>query len=250
MTTDAYIFLIIIGVMILGFGWYCWSIIKNLNRNRMEARKEAKRSLFPLACAGSFSPGYGDEAVSASIDINQFYTPEGMLINPSAYKQFVVAGNSMSLCGIYDKNLLFVEKNFSAEALIDMPKILVISRRDSQPTEIKYKVRRAWKKCVITDNLSEILNNIIGSADFKSVLAAAECPGKELLINDFFDVRLKRYKENYPDAERADSEFHEIVISTTWHTDSEKGVRFSIHPVKDVVGIVDYSFTIPQNLLN
>lgn len=229
---------------------YCWRIIKSLNNNRIEARKENKRNLFPLVCAGSYISGYGEEGVSASIDINHFYTPEGFEINPKVYRQFVVTGNSMSLCGIFDKNLLFVSKKNSTNDLIDFPKILVIKRRDAHPNEIQYKVRRAWKKCAITDDLSTILNQIIESTNFKNVLSADECPTKKTLIKDFFDIRLKRYKENFPDAENENSEFHDIVISTTWHTDNEKGVRFSIHPIKDIVGVVEYSFTVPQNLLN
>lgn len=250
MTTYSYILLIILFLSLVFFLRYCWRIIKSLNKNRIEARKENKRSLFPLACAGSYISGYGEDGVSASIDINHFYTPEGVEINPTVYRQFVVTGHSMSLCGIFDKNLLFVSKKFSTNDLIDFPKILVIRRRDAHPKEIKFKVRRTWKKCAITDDLSIILEQIIESTNFKNVLAADECPTKKALIEDFFDIRLNRYKENFPDAENENSEFHDIIISTTWHTDDEKGVRFSIHPIKDIVGIVEYSFTVPQNLLN
>ncbi len=250
MTTYSYILLIILCLSLVLFLRYCWRIIKSLTNNRIEARKENKRNLFPLVCAGSYISGYGEEGVSASIDINHFYTPEGLEINPKVYKQFVVTGNSMSLCGIFDKNLLFVSKEFSTNNLIDFPKILVIKRRDAHSKEIQFKVRRTWTRCAITDDLSIILKQIIESNKFKNVLSADECPTKKELIDDFFDIRLKRYKENFPDAENEKSEFHDIIISTTWHTDNEKGVRFSIHPIKDIVGIVEYSFTVPQNLLN
>lgn len=250
MTTYSYILLTTAGLALLFFLGYCGRIIKSLNNNRGEARRENKRSLFPLACAGTYVPGVSAEGASASISANRFYTPEGMEINPGAYRQFVVSGNSMSLCGIYDRNLLFVSKDFSADKLTDLPEILVIKRRDAQPREIKYKVRRAWKKCTVTDDLTTILGQITGDARFKSVMNADKCPSREVLVDDFFNTRLQRYKENFPDAEKEDSEFRDIIISTTWHTDNEKGIRFSIHPVKDVVGVVEYSFTVPQNLLN
>lgn len=250
MTTYSYILLTIASLALLFFIWHCWLIIKSLNNNRIEARKESKRSAYPLACAGSYISGLGEEGTSASVEMNHFYTPDGIEIDSTAYNQFVVAGNSMSLCGIYDKNLLFVKKKFSADNLIDLPKILVIKRRNAQPNEIKYKVRRAWKKCTVTDDLPSILSQIIESPKFKSILNADKCPTRELLVYDFFQTRLHRYMENYPDAQHEESEFHDIIISTTWHTDDEKGVRFSLHPIKDVMGIVEYSFTVPQNLLN
>ena len=125
-----------------------------------------------------------------------------------------------------------------------MPKIAVIKRRNAKPDEIQYKVRRAWKTCLITDNLQAIIREVLDSAAFKKLQAAEECPDKDVLIIDFFETRLKSYKAYYPDCDREQSDFHRIVISTTLHTDINE-VRFSIHPLKDVKGIVAYSFTVP-----
>ena len=235
---------------ILFFIWYCVKIIKSLKANRNEARRQSRTAYFPLACAGSYTSGIGEKAVSASININHFFTTEGASIDSKAYDQYVVSGNSMSLCGIYDSNLLFVKKDFYAKDLIDLPKILVIKRRDAKNGEVQYKVRRTWYKCTINDNLDEVLNTIINTSKFQSILNSSECPGESVLIEDFKNERLQRYEANYPDAHDDKSEYNNIIISTTLHTDMEKGIRFSIHPIKDIMGIVEYSFTIPPTILD
>lgn len=250
MITYQYILMGILIISTLFFIIYSVKIIKSLKENRDEARRRDRTDYFPVACAGSYTSGIGEKAVSASTNINHFFTPEGTTIVSKAYNQYVVSGNSMSLCGIYNSNLLFVKKDFKVKDLIDLPKILVIKRRDAKIGEVQYKVRRAWYKCTINDNLDEVLNTIIISSKFQSILNSSECPGESVLIDDFKNERLLHYKANYPDAHDDKSEYHNIIISTTLHTDMEKGIRFSIHPIKDIMGIVEYSFTIPQSILN
>ena len=250
MSTVSIILLVLIIISALFFIGYCVIIIKGLNTNRIYAIKQSRRSCFPLACAGSYTSGIGEKGISASINTNHFFTPEGTAINTIGYNQYIVSGNSMSLCGIYDSNLLFVKKYFKVENLIDLPKILVIKRRDAKIGEVQYKVRRTWYKCTINDNLEDILNIIVKSSKFQSILNSSECPDITVLIDDFKKERLPRYETNYPNAHDDKSEYHNIIISTTLHTDTEKGIRFSIHPIKDIMGIVEYSFTIPKAILN
>lgn len=250
MSTYQYIILGILIISTLFFIIYCVGIIKNLNINRIEARRRNRIDYFPVACAGSYTSGIGEKAVSASININHFFTTEGATIDSKAYDQYVVSGNSMRLCRIYDSNLLFVKKDFNVKDLIDLPKILVIKRRDAKNGEVQYKVRRTWYMCTINDNLDEVLNTIINAPNFQSILNSSECPGESVLIEDFKNERLQRYEANYPNAHDDKSEYNNIIISTTLHTDIEKGIRFSIHPIKDIMGIVEYSFTIPRTILN
>lgn len=244
------ILLVLLICSILFFIAYCVKIIKDISANRIETRKQDRIDYYPLACAGSYTSGIGEKGISVSINRNHFFTPEGATIDSRAYTQYVVSGNSMSLCGIFNSNLLYVKKDFKVENLIDLPKILVIKRRDAKIGEVQYKVRRTWFKCTINDNLEEILNTIIKSSKFQSILNSSECPDVTVLIEDFKKERLHRYEVNYPDAHDDKSEYHHIIISTTLHTDIEKGIRFSIHPIKDIMGIVEYSFTIPQTILN
>ena len=243
MDAATYILIGVLCLTILYFGWLVYLICK-IRSGRAASRAESRLARYLAVSAGTDTEGKSKEAVTVSVETTHFYAPNGTEIDASQYEPFVVSGNSMSLCGIYDKDLLLVAKGFESSQLTDLPKIAVIKRRNAKPDEIQYKVRRAWKTCLITDDLQAVIREVLASAAFKKLQAAEECPDKDVLITDFFETRLKSYKIYYPDCDREQSDFHRIVISTTLHTDINE-VRFSIHPLKDVKGIVAYSFTVP-----
>lgn len=243
MDAATYILIGVLCLTILYFGWLVYLICK-IRSGRAASRAESRLARYLAVSAGTDTEGKSKEAVTVSVETTHFYAPDGTEIDASQYDPFVVSGNSMSLCGIYDKDLLLVAKGFESSQLTDLPKIAVIKRRNAKPDEIQYKVRRAWKTCLITDDLQAVIREVLASAAFKKLQAAEECPDKGVLITDFFETRLKSYKTYYPDCDREQSDFHRIVISTTLHTDINE-VRFSIHPLKDVKGIVAYSFTVP-----
>ena len=243
MDAATYILIGVLCLTILYFGWLVYLICK-IRSGRAASRAESRLARYLAVSAGTDTEGKSKEAVTVSVETTHFYAPDGTEIDASQYDPFVVSGNSMSLCGIYDKDLLLVAKGFESSQLTDLPKIAVIKRRNAKPDEIQYKVRRAWKTCLITDDLQAVIREVLASAAFKKLQAAEECPDKDVLITDFFETRLKSYKTYYPDCDREQSDFHRIVISTTLHTDINE-VRFSIHPLKDVKGIVAYSFTVP-----
>ena len=243
MDAATYILIGVLCLTILYFGWLVYLICK-IRSGRAASRAESRLARYLAVSAGTDTEGKSKEAVTVSVETTHFYAPNGTEIDASQYEPFVVSGNSMSLCGIYDKDLLLVAKGFESSQLTDLPKIAVIKRRNAKPDEIQYKVRRAWKTCLITDDLQAVIREVLASAAFKKLQAAEECPDKDVLITDFFETRLKSYKTYYPDCDREQSDFHRIVISTTLHTDINE-VRFSIHPLKDVKGIVAYSFTVP-----
>ena len=222
--------------------WLVYLIFK-IKEKRGEAFKKAQTMSYPAASAGSGIEGKNKEEISMSTEINHFYSPEGKEINASDYDHYVASGNSMILCGIQDKDLLFVKKNFNASQLVDLPKILVIERHNAKPEEIQYKIRRTWTTCLVTDNLESIINELLESSAFRKLAETEQCPGNDVLIEDFFETRLRKYKEIYPDCTNVLSEYNRVVISTTLHTDMNE-VRFSIHPLKDVRGVVEYSFTV------
>lgn len=242
MDAATYILIGVLCLTILYFGWLV--LICKIRSGRAASRAESRLARYLAVSAGTDTEGKSKEAVTVSVETTHFYAPDGTEIDASQYDPFVVSGNSMSLCGIYDKDLLLVAKGFESSQLTDLPKIAVIKRRNAKPDEIQYKVRRAWKTCLITDDLQAVIREVLASAAFKKLQAAEECPDKDVLITDFFETRLKSYKTYYPDCDREQSDFHRIVISTTLHTDINE-VRFSIHPLKDVKGIVAYSFTVP-----
>lgn len=243
MDAATYILIGVLCLTILYFGWLVYLICK-IRSGRAASRAESRLARYLAVSAGTDTEGKSKEAVTVSVETTHFYAPDGTEIDASQYDPFVVSGNSMSLCGIYDKDLLLVAKGFESSQLTDLPKIAVIKRRNAKPDEIQYKVRRAWKTCLITDDLQAVIREVLASAAFKKLQAAEECPDKDVLITDFFETRLKSYKTYYPDCDREQSDFQRIVISTTLHTDINE-VRFSIHPLKDVKGIVAYSFTVP-----
>lgn len=243
MDTATYILIGVLCLTILYFGWLVYLICK-IRSGRAASRAESRLARYLAVSAGTDTEGKSKEAVTVSVETTHFYAPDGTEIDASQYEPFVVSGNSMSLCGIYDKDLLLVAKGFESSQLTDLPKIAVIKRRNAKPDEIQYKVRRAWKTCLITNDLQAVIREVLASAAFKKLQAVEECPDKDVLITDFFETRLKSYKAYYPDCDREQSDFHRIVISTTLHADINE-VRFSIHPLKDVKGIVAYSFTVP-----
>lgn len=241
---------ILIGVLILASVYFLVLVgtIRKIQSDRAALQKEARLASYLAAFAGTDTEGKKKEEVSASVETTRFYASDGKEIDASLYDQFVASGNSMILCGIHDKDLLFVEKGFDVSRLVDLPKVVMIKRRDAQPDEIQYKIRRTWKVCRITDNLPLVLDEIMNLLAFRKLQETVACPAKEVLTEDFFDVRIKKYKEYYPDCDSEHSEFHQIIISTTLHTDINE-VRFSVHPVKDIKGVVAYSFTIPLSSL-
>ena len=242
MDAATYILIGVLCLTILYFGWLV--LICKIRSGRAASRAESRLARYLAVSAGTDTEGKSKEAVTVSVETTHFYAPDGTEIDASQYDPFVVSGNSMSLCGIYDKDLLLVAKGFESSQLTDLPKIAVIKRRNAKPDEIQYKVRRAWKTCLITNDLQAVIREVLASAAFKKLQAVEECPDKDVLITDFFETRLKSYKAYYPDCDREQSDFHRIVISTTLHADINE-VRFSIHPLKDVKGIVAYSFTVP-----
>ncbi|MDY3069370.1 MAG: hypothetical protein SOR57_06900 [Parabacteroides sp.] len=222
--------------------WLVYLIFK-IKEKRGEAFKKAQTMSYPAASAGSGIEGKNKEEISISTEINHFYSPEGKEINASDYDHYVASGNSMILCGIQDKDLLFVKKNFNVGQLIDLPKILVIERHNAKPEEIQYKIRRTWKICSFADNLECVINELLESASFRKLAETEQCPDNDVLIDDFFEKRLIKYRSEYPDCDNVLSEYNRVVISTTLHTNINE-VRFSIHPLKDVRGVVEYSFAV------
>lgn len=226
-----------------------WYSLPRLNKRRRV--QSYNSSVYPLAWAGQ--PKVSDKgATSVSVDVNCFYDKDGVRIQPDKYLHFVVSGNSMQFCGIHDKDLLFVSKNFRIVDLTDFPCILVLKNSDPNNTDTTYKVRRAWGIFVYGDDRFEAdVRSIIASEDFKAIKnlkckdGASAYREDESLIEDFLTTRLPKYESKYINCANPDEWNRTVVISTTFDTD-EKLVHFSIHPIKNIVGIVKESFTVSR----
>lgn len=243
MTITTYI-IIIAAVLAAVYGLWVLHLARKIRQARVQSLQQAKDAIYPTACAGSDTSGKVREASSASVSVNKFFTPEGHPINPADFRQFVVIGNSMSLCGINDGNLLFVDPN-SNSGSTEFPQIIVVRRRNPQPEAAQYKVRRAWFETTISADLISQIDQLATHPKFHELLSSRHCKGLDYMKKDLTETRVPRYKENYPDCEKPESRYHDIVLSTTFHTDTDD-ILFSIHPVEEVVGRVVYSFTIPQ----
>lgn len=232
--------LAILSVFLLGY------IVYSISKSKKDLKTEYqnKRYVYPTASAGSDKSD--SKAIAESVDVryNEFRSKNGHVLDAYNYDHYIVDGDSMQYCGIHDKDLLFVKKGFALSDLKPFPTILVLSKRDSCIDKPKYKVRRAWACCNIKeDDLKRILASIMEPQNFKSIRDIEYYDGDQALIDDFFNVRLKRYYEKYINTGDVQKRNEEIVISTTFHTD-EKKVRFSIHPVSLIMGVVEESFTI------
>lgn len=208
-------------------------------------------SFYPTACAGSSKQDKPKEAKSVSVEFNRFYGKDGKIMDPSDYEQFVAEGNSMQFCGIHDKDLLFVAKGFRIVQLKDYPYILVLRNTDAKPEKSQYKVRRAWGVAHYegNDRFEKAVRKIMSSNSFKEIKSLkgkdgnSAYKGDEQVVEDFLTNRLPVYEKKYIDCPNPDEWNKSVVISTTFDTD-DKYIHFSIHPIANIVGIVNGSYTV------
>lgn len=230
---------------------YMWVQLAKYRKKteKNDSQEQAQDMVYEVACAGTFETGIEEKTISVSLEENQFYDNKGNLLDKNLYNNYVVKGESMCLCGIHDKDLLFVEKGFTQEQLkeIALPDIFVIRRREAKPGEAKFKIRRGWRICnVQEDDLTALLEDIIKSDSFQtSVRNKKEYPGDGIMVQDFQEERLAKYRADYITCPNAKKENEVAILSTTLRTDINE-IRFSLHPVTAIVGKVGYDFTVEK----
>lgn len=218
------------------------------SNNRRKKRDAMLTETYNTVCAGSSHHPSAPMVLDApSVDYNEFRSKTGKILNPEDFYKFVVDGNSMQFCGIHDKDLIFVPKGFTLSKIKQLPALFVL-HRDAIGNQPQYKLRRGWKICMIDDDLEKIINTILKSQQFKDLREEAKAHNSydsdELLKKDFFEYRLERYKGEYINCDFPKENNRQVLISTTFHTD-ENTIRFSIHPVASIVGIVEEAFAAP-----
>lgn len=229
-----------------------YSIPKLAHRKR--DRKALLISKYPTACAGSSEYGVPDAVESVSVHHNTFLGKQGEVLDPDEYYQFVVEGNSMRFCNIFDKDLIFVAKGFRIVQLKKFPYILVIKKHRAIVGESSYKVRRAWSVVRYdSDRFMADLKSIMRSDAFQEIKQLADDNGKSVypgdseIARDFKEKRLPRYEKDYIDVQDPDEWNKSVVISTTFDT-KERYIHFSIHPIAQIVGIVKGSFSVQNSI--
>jgi len=228
-----------------GFVTVAACAIHDNSKTRKKRRKEIGKlkDFYKTASAGSPSNHIPSDLPSVPLKYTEFRDSEGHLIMSQNYYKFVVYGNSMSFCGIKDHDLIFIKKGFDISQLSVFPVPIVLHRNEAKSNETQYKVRRAWRVCDISSVESEI-HSILESKDFDEKIRTIEYFDSDKdLLQDFFNVRLRKYVDDFINCSNPKDSDKHVVISTTFHTDIKK-IRFSLHATSNIIGIVCESFTI------
>ena len=195
------------------------------------------------ACAGSDKDDIiiPDKINVKALRTSEFKDSKGNTLNPENYLQFIVQGESMQFCGIHNNDLIFADHNFEITANTHYPVALVLRKYQLKEDETQFKIRRTWKCCTLIDEdkLKQDLADIIKSDSFQKIRQLPIYDGDNTLIDD---ALYKRYPDYLvKNGHGANLSNRQIVISTTYHTDT-KELRFSLHPVSHIVGKVIASF--------
>lgn len=236
---------------IVYFGWTYYKANKIANRNRKNVQQDiVNRSTIVLpkkdyfvACAGSKESDVCTKVSAIDIQLCNFCDSDGNLLNLSLYNCYVVHGDSMKYAGIKDKDFILVPIDFNIDSLETFPEILVIKYRDSNGDNPLYKVRRAWYRGSIDDNLEEVADRIMAMPKFKKLTRQEGYKDSKWIINDLVGERLEKYKSAYFKDGVCPEQYKDIVISTTFDI-VNKAIHFSIHPISLIVGNVTEAYTV------
>lgn len=234
---------------------------------RLLKYKRNSEMYYNVACAGSPHDDTPKKMLSVSAYTNTFQDKDGNRLDVEKFNKFIASGESMSLCGIHDGDLVFTQKGYIFRVDEELPAPFVLKRRkDVDDTSLlktikeiidcmmknmkeetsQYKIRRGWKVMMYgKDDPKDVIRTIMTSEKFRSVIKENGLlyPGDDEIVKDFLNKRLPKYEKDYNPDKQTDIPDCKVLISTTLHTDVNK-IYFSIHPVSLVVGKVLYSFTI------
>ncbi len=229
--------LILVGLCVLMVVWLTWQMI----RIRKAKAREEERELRPrMVTAGDRKESDISDVKWKSLAGKRFRNKDGSVFDVRDYDTFVVNGDSMRYCGITDGSLIFVTKGVAVGDLETLPKPVVIEWDDHKAQEVGYKLRRAWATWIPAENPDDMLRAIFENPKFAQLRDASAFDGEKAMVEDFKSVRLPRYLRRYGTADGG-SLTDVALVSTTYHVDDDK-IRFSIHPLSSLRGVVRASF--------
>lgn len=241
--------LVIIGFIFLGIVTY---IVRNNALTNFKSKCEASIAKANIVHAGSDieCTHVNHEVILKSLELIEFKDKNGSILNPNDYDLYIVAGECMQYVDIHQNDLVFATKVFDVERYSGkFPIILILKKGVSASNNpLFFKLRRLWRVCNYRDNLMEILKSILQSPEFQEVRRRPNYDGDDKLISDFFGTRLNKYETDYIKCDYPNAIDEKIIISTTFHTDIKK-VRFSIHPISNIVGKVVAAFPIDEKYM-
>ncbi len=237
------------GIIYFGWTYYRANKVANLNRKNVQqniinnATIVLPKKDYFVASAGSRESDACAKVSAIDIQMCNFCDSDGKPLNLSLYNCYVVHGGSMKYAGINNNDFIFVPIDFNIDSLKSFPEILVIRYREQNGDKPLYKVRRAWCRASIYDNLEQVANGIMAMPKFNRLTQQEGYKGTEWMINDLKGKRLDDYRSAYFKDGICPDRYKDIVISTTFDT-VKKEIHFSIHPVSLIVGNVEESYTI------
>lgn len=237
------------GIIYFGYTYRKANRIANKNRQLVQqnivnnATVVLPRKDYFVACAGIKESDACTKVSAIDIQLCNFFDSDGNPLTLSLYNCYVVHGDSMKYVGIRDNDFIFVPIDFNMDSLDSFPEILVIRYRQPKEGKPLYKVRRAWYKGSINDDLMKVAEDIMDTKKFTKLIQQEGYKGKEWMIGDLIGKRLEDYKSTYFKEGECPEQYKSIVISTTFDT-VRKEIHFSIHPTSLVVGTVEESYTV------
>ena len=242
----------IVGIVYFGYTFSKANRITNKHRQKVQQtivdndinniNNLPKKEYF-VACAGSKEKNVCAKVPAIDIQSCTLFGLDGKPLDLSRYNCFVVRGDSMQYAGIKNNDIILVPIDFNIDSLGTFPVILVIEYSDKIVGKPLYKVRRAWHKGCIDDNLEEVAEAIMQSPKFSNLTKQEGYKGEDWMIKDLISTRLDAYKKAYFKDDECPDQYRSIVISTTYDTEN-KEIHFSIHPISLVVGNVEESYTV------
>lgn len=177
---------------IVYFGWTYYKANKITNQNRKNVQQNIvnrativfpKRNYY-VACAGSKESDACTQVSAIDIQLCNFCDSDGNPLDLSLYNCYVVHGNSMKYAGINNNDFILVPIAFNIDSLKSFPEILVIRYRETNGDKPLYKVRRAWYRGSIDDDLKQVANEIMAMSKFKRLTEQDGYKGPEWMITD------------------------------------------------------------------
>lgn len=251
-----YLFIIFVVLFVVGFGVLAFFTVqvrkKAYNKYKKKFSEDPIR--IPVAHAGADdgATAMRSEELVGGLDMIEFKNSRGEIMKPSDYDLFIVQGECMQYVNIHDNNLVFATKGFDSNSYEGkMPIVLVMKRTTAEPSKPQYKLRRSWRFCEYSSDsmaLEKVIKEIMTSPEYQEIKNRATYDSDNEMLKDFRN-RLKLFEAKYiTDKGSHSSNYKDIVISTTYHTDIEK-TRFSIHPVSNIIGKVEGAFKLPDECI-
>lgn len=229
---------VLLGITLAAIAWAVWYACR-IQRRFRKKRKDRVSSVN----AGDRKECVGATVATDVLRTHTFTDKNGSVIDPADFNKYIVIGNSMQYCGINDRDLIFATKGVNVKDLEELPKPMIIKWENAPADAPQFKLRRGWATWIPCDDADGILEAIFANPAFEQVRRIPGYDGDEKLADNFKNIKLPEYLAEHGIQAGKCSIEDRVLISITWHVD-ERQVRFSIHRLSNLVGVVKASFDV------